>query len=84
MTEAENYDHLVHLSNFQIDLSDLETATEILYHLVHNNGDEAHLKWVTEKLVDDADKLSKTFSEHFDADIAKLRPDRREDVQPNV
>jgi hypothetical protein len=49
------------------------TATEILHALVRDGGDEHHLKWVTDKVLDDVDELSKKFSEYFDADIAKAR-----------
>lgn len=73
MIEADSQDHLVHLNNFQVDLSSLVAATEILHTLVHDGGDDHHLKWVTDRLLDDADKLSKTYSEYFDGDIAKLK-----------
>ena len=83
MIEAENRDHLVHLNNFQVDLSKLDAAIGILYSLVHENGDEHHLKWVTDKLSDDVAELAKTFSKYFDADIAKLgRSDEAQPVAP--
>jgi hypothetical protein len=40
---------------------------------VHENRDEAHLRWVTDKILNDVDELSHKFSEDFGVEIAKLR-----------
>jgi hypothetical protein len=66
-------DHLVCLSIFEQEISSLKSATEILYGLVHENGDESHLRWVTDKILNDVAELSRKFSEDFGVDIAKLR-----------
>lgn len=71
--EMNDRDYLVDLSNTQVEISNLKSAADILHSLVHNDGDEAHLKWMADKLLDDAYELSKRFSKAFDAKIASLR-----------
>jgi hypothetical protein len=71
--ETNNRDHLVNLCNTQVAISELKSATEILHSLVHSNGDESHLKWMADKLLNDASDLSERFSKEFGAHVAALR-----------
>lgn len=73
MLSAEMNDYLADLSNTQVEISNLKSAADILHSLVHNDGDEAHLKWMADKLLDDVYELSTRFSKAFDAKIASLR-----------
>lgn len=64
-----DHDHRAHLSCVRMGISNLKSATEILHSLVHNDGDEEHLRWVAEKLLNDASDLHKEFSEKLGACI---------------
>ncbi|TGN80509.1 hypothetical protein EOW77_0028230 [Bradyrhizobium yuanmingense] len=65
MSNAIDRDHVAHLSGIKYELSKLSSAADILHSLVHNDGDQVHLEWVADKLLDDTHKLFDEFIKSF-------------------
>jgi hypothetical protein len=60
-----DHDHRAHLLHTRAGILDLKRATEILHSLVHNDGDEGHLRWMADKILNDASDLHQHFSENL-------------------
>jgi hypothetical protein len=76
MAQADINDTIQLTGKLEGGIRDLARAAEIFHEMIYNNGNDEHIKWMADKLLQDTGELVADFEALWEAKLERANPFR--------